>query len=419
MSRWRTRCAVNYRRIRDAFTQHWPAPVTVMFAVKANNTLAIRAVLSQEGAGGDCFGLGELHACLAGGTDTSRMVMNGSNKDTAEIKAAIRHGVRINIDSVDEIAAIEALARDAPVRVNLRLKPLPPDIDAFSAAFFKSAGGMLDAVRRTKWGFSRDAAAALIRQILQAPRLTLCGYSCHLGRFSSDPAAFGVVAAELARDVVRLFEQTGFWPAMLDIGGGWPRQREPESRAAGMNPHAIEAYADAASSALLEHLAPARQPIPELWLEPGRYLVGNAVLLLARVGTTKRDLGHVWMHVDASTNNLMRTETSGAWHQVLPATRMEEPLAETVDVVGGTCIPSILAAQRPMPPLASGEAVAILDTGMYAEVLANQFNSLGRPATVLVSASGTHLVRRRETVTDVFAHHLLPEYLQTRMEHRS
>jgi diaminopimelate decarboxylase len=203
---------------------------------------------------------------------------------------------------------------------------------------------------------------------------------------------------------------------MLDIGGGWPRQREPESRAAGMNPHAIETYAKTACDALREHLAPSGQPIPALWLEPGRYLVGNAVLLLARVGATKRDLDHIWMHVDASTNNLMRTETSGAWHHILPATRMDERLTETVDVVGGTCIPSILGAQRSMPALAPGEAVAILDTGMYAEVLANQFNSLGRPATVLVSAAGAHLVRRRETVTDVFAQHLLPEYLQTRME---
>ena len=74
----------NYRRIRDAFIACWPAPVTVMYAVKSNNTLAIRAMLSQEGAGGDCFGLGELHACLVGGTDPRRMVMNGSNKSKDE-----------------------------------------------------------------------------------------------------------------------------------------------------------------------------------------------------------------------------------------------------------------------------------------------------------------------------------------------
>src|SRR5439155_17646154 len=100
----------NFRRIRDAFGAQWPAPVTIMYAVKANPTLAIRAVLSQEGAGGDCFGLGELHACLAGGTDLGRMVMNGSNKSPAEIAAAIERGVRVNIDSETDIDTIERLA---------------------------------------------------------------------------------------------------------------------------------------------------------------------------------------------------------------------------------------------------------------------------------------------------------------------
>ncbi len=408
---------VNYRRIRDAFAACWQAPVVVMFAVKANNTLAIRAVLSQEGAGGDCFGLGEVHACLTGGTDPERMVMNGSNKTPDEITAAIGHDIRINIDSEAEIEMIEALALTGrPVRVNLRLKPLPPGIDAFGAAFFKSTGGMLDAVRRTKWGFSCAEASRLVRRILASSRLNLEGYSCHVGRFSNEPGAFAIVAEEFGRDIVRLFDETGFWPAMLDLGGGWPRQREPESREPAMNPHAIEAYAASACAALQAGLAPAGQKLPSLWLEPGRYLVGNAVVLLAEIGAIKRDLGHVWMHVDASTNNLMRVETSGAWHHILPATRMDAPMTQLVDVVGGTCIPSVLGAQREMPELARGDAVAVLDAGMYAEVLANEFNSVGRPATVMVSASGVHVVRRRGTVADVFASHQVPVHLRPRVD---
>ncbi len=229
---------MNYRRICDAFAARWPAPLTVMYAVKSNNTLAIRAVLSQEGAGGDCFGLGELHACLVGRTDPRRMVMNGSNKTPAEIEAAISCGVLINIDAEEEIAQIEALASPgAKVRVNLRLKPMPPTIDDFSSEFFKSADGMLAAIRRTKWGFARHRAADLVRRIVQSPRLELCGYSCHVGRFSHLPEAFSVVVDELGQDVVRLFGATGYWPPMLDIGGGWPRQREPESRGPAMNPH--------------------------------------------------------------------------------------------------------------------------------------------------------------------------------------
>jgi diaminopimelate decarboxylase len=199
---------------------------------------------------------------------------------------------------------------------------------------------------------------------------------------------------------------------MLDIGGGWPRRREPESRAPEMNPHTIETYADRACAALLHGLAAARRPVPALWLEPGRYLVGNGVVLLATVGAVKSDLGHVWMHVDASTDSIMRAETSAAWYHILPASRMDAPFALTADIVGSTCVPSILGAGRDMPALGPGDAIAVLDAGMYAEVLAGQFNSVGRPAAVMISGNTVHLVRRRETVADVFARDAIPDHLR-------
>jgi diaminopimelate decarboxylase len=408
----------NYRRIRDAFSAAWPAPVTVMYAIKSNNTLAIRALLSQEGAGGDCFGLGELHACLRTGTDPGHMVMNGSNKTSAELAAAIAHDVLINIDAEQEIGQIIALARARPpgsprIRVNLRLKPLPPEIDAFSGEFFQTSGGMLDAVRRTKWGFSAATATGLVLQILAEPQIQLCGYSCHIGRFSALPEAFALVAGALAQDVLHLHRATGYWPGLLDIGGGWPRQREPESRGPARNPHPIESYAAAVAERLLQALGPDGRPLPSLWLEPGRYLVGNGVILLATVGHVKRDLGQVWTHVDASTNNLMRIDTSRAWHHILPATRMSDPPGCVMDIVGGTCIPSVFGAGRNMPDLAAGDAVAILDAGMYAEAISTQFNSLGRPASVMVSEGSATLIKRRETWDDVFAQHVIPPHLRS------
>ena len=402
----------NYRRLRDAFAANWPGPLTILYAVKANNTLAILATLRGEGAGADCFGPGELHACLQAGVDPRRMAMNGSNKGNTELAVAIAHGICINIDGEDEIAMIERLTpTGARVRVNLRLKPMPPAIDDYGAAFFKSAGGMLDAVRRTKWGFSVEAAAPLVRRILASPLLELCGFSAHVGRFAAAPDAFAVVAEQIGQDVRRLHDETGFWPSVLDIGGGWPRQREPESRGPAMNPNPIEAYAETSCAALLRGLAPARQPPPALWLEPGRYLVGNAVVLLATVGSTKRDVGHAWLNVDASTNSLMRVETSGAWHHILPATRMDAPYDQKIDVVGNTCIPSLLGAGRDLPSLAPGEAVAVLDAGMYAEVLGNQFNALTRPATIMLCGPAAHVVRRRETIADIFALHQVPPHL--------
>ncbi len=404
----------NYRRIRDAFVANWPAAVNVMYATKANSTLAIRALLSDEGAGGDCFGLGELHATTTGGTNPARVVMNGSNKGREEIAEAIRLGITINVDGDDEIdmAGEIAAATGREARLNLRLKLMPEGLDGFSAAFFKTGGTIREAVRRQKWGFTPEAASGLVRRILARPGLRLRGYSVHLGRFSADPAASAVVAAALGEAACRLHRETGAWPAMLDIGGGWPRQREPESRAPELNAFAIEEHAAAACGALRAALAPAGQALPELWLEPGRYIVGNASVLLATVGAVKRDAGLAWAHVDASTNDLMRIETSQSWYHLLPASRMDDPLDAELDLVGGTCIPSVIGARRAMPVLRRGDVVAILDAGMYAEAISNQFNSIPRPASVLVGPAGAEAIRRRETIADVFATHSIPERLR-------
>ncbi len=113
----------NFRRIRRAFEEHWPAAVNVLYAIKANNNLAIRAILNQEGAGGDCFGEAELYATFAGGADPDKVAMNGTSKTMADLRSAVELGVRINIDAEDEIDQLRTIAgqigREA--RVNLRV----------------------------------------------------------------------------------------------------------------------------------------------------------------------------------------------------------------------------------------------------------------------------------------------------------
>jgi diaminopimelate decarboxylase len=403
----------NYRRIYRAFADRWDANVNVMYAIKTNNNLAIRAVLSSEGAGGDCFGLGELYATVKGGADLSRVVMNGSNKTAEEIAAALTHGIVINLDGTEEIELAQSIAAAAGVsaRVNLRLKLLPPELDSYSGEFFKTSDGVREAVRRSKWGYTVATAAALVRTIRGKPNLDLVGYSSHLGRFAARPDAYALVGGALGEAVVWLHDRTGFWPSLLDIGGGWARQREPESRAPDLNSFTIEDHAEAATQALRGALK-GRQPLPELWLEPGRYIVGNAILLLARVGAVKHDDGLCWVHVDASTNDLMRIETSKAWYHILPASRMDVTMEVRAEIVGGTCIPSILGSDRLLPPLRANDCVAILDAGMYAETIANQFNAIPRPATILVSPAGAEVIKQRETVEDLFARHVIPSRLR-------
>ncbi|MGE0116524.1 MAG: hypothetical protein AB7S71_05955 [Dongiaceae bacterium] len=404
----------NFRRIRQAFTAEWPAPVNVLYAIKANNNPAIRAILHQEGAGGDCFGLGELHITFVGGADPDLIVVNGSSKTYEELEAAVARGVSINVDDEAEVDDLADIARRTgkTVRVNLRLKIVPASFARHGSDYFGVQRDVATHLRAWKWGFSPEAARHLIERIRGTPGLRLTGYSAHSGRVTTNPKAVGDYAEELGRVVAQLAQATGFKPAVLDIGGGWPRQRDPESRSLALNPRPIEAYAREATHRLLSPLQEAGIPAPQLWLEPGRFIVGNALLLAGRVGRIKRDLGHVWVNADFSTNNVMRVDTSGSAYHILAASGMHRPFSGTGRVVGPTCAESLLAEDWSMPEnLRSGEPIVLLDAGMYAETTSTQLNGIPRPATVLVGGGRAEIIKERETVDDVFAKCRVPARL--------
>jgi diaminopimelate decarboxylase len=261
-----------------------------------------------------------------------------------------------------------------------------------------------------KWGFTPEAARPLLAALARVDGVELVGFSTHVGHLAIEPRAFALVARDFGRAVRELEQASGIVARLLDIGGGWPQHREPSAREFLVNRWTIDDYADAASAALRDALGP-RGSLPELWLEPGRFIAGSAQLLLARVGAVKRDAGHVWIHVDASTNDLPRIESGRHWYHLLPASRMHAPLRERVEIVGGTCFRAVLGDDRAMPELRRDDLIAILDTGMYAEVFANQFNGLPRPATILVDETRASLIRHRESIADVFAHHRVPPHL--------
>jgi diaminopimelate decarboxylase len=404
----------NYRRIFSAFARVWPAPVQILYAIKANNNLAVRSVLYSEGAGSDCFGSAEMYATFMGGADPAKVVVNGSNKTKEELVKAIELGVTVNIDAEEEVETVDVLANAAgrTANVNLRLKIAPSSYADKGSDYFGLETGLDTYLQREKWGFSAEVAIELVRQIAQCRHIRHHGFSLHVGRVSAQPEMYALWAGEAASVVARIIKATGFVPTILDIGGGWARERDPESRSLALNPHTIETYAEVVSASLLQVLLREKLAIPYLWLEVGRYLVGNAVCLLGTVGAIKRDLGQTWINVDCSTNTLMRVDTANSRYHLFAATNMGRPIIENAHIVGPTCIDSLLAEHYPMPSMKRGDLIAVLDTGMYAETTSTQFNGMPRPATVLVSGRSHELIKRRETVEDIFALHRIPERLR-------
>ena len=205
----------------------------ILYSIKANNTLAIRAILSDEGAGGDCFGLGELHATLAGGADPGLLVMNGSNKTREEIEAAVATPASPSTSTASTRSSFIADAcRDGRrARVNLRLKVLPRRPRRLHERTAPDAGRLRG--RReagSSGGHTVGAAIPLVKRLLGMPGIELLGYSSHIGHLSSRTEAFAAVAGAVAAAVSELHALTGFAPSVLDIGGAWAPERDPSFR---------------------------------------------------------------------------------------------------------------------------------------------------------------------------------------------
>jgi diaminopimelate decarboxylase len=403
----------NVRRLRQAFEARWRR-VTLLYATKANANLAIRRLLVEEAVGGDCFGLGELTLSLRAGVAPELLVLNGSNKQPAELRAAIEAGVTINIDDPSEVDLVAGLAEQVgrPAGVCLRVLPfsyadpatLEPDLAEIAAD-----------TSHDKWGMDRQTILALVPGALESPWLCLRGLHLHVSRLRATPEAFELAARLIVTCIAELHDRFGWQPELLDFGGGYPHERDPESGAPAGS-HSVgtpEEYAEAITSTLRAALADRSLREPHLLLEPGRRLVSNATVLLTRVGVVKRlpTGSTTWVNVDASTNHCPRVPLQGYYYEIVHATRGCDAGDAEGTVVGPTCVLDILGERRPLPSLGQGDLLAVLDVGGYAEVLSTQFNLLPRPATVLVDGDTCEVIRRRETIDDLLATQAVPARL--------
>ena len=403
----------NVRRLREAFETRWPR-VTLLFATKSNANLAIRHVLVEEGVGGDCFGLGELTLSLRAGVAPELLVLNGSNKQLPELRAAVEAGVTINLDDPSELDAVAGLARELGRPADVCLRVLPFSY-ADPATLDPELANIAADTSHDKWGMDRQTIVDVVPKALESEWLRLRGLHLHVSRLRATPEAFELAARLIATCIAELHDRFGWQPELLDFGGGFPHERDPESGAPSGS-HAVgapEEYAEAVTSTLRAALADRSLREPNLLLEPGRRLVSNATVLLTSVGRVKRlpTGSTTWVNVDASTNHCPRVALQGYYYEIVHATKGCDAGELEVSVVGPTCVPDALGEQRSLPALGPGDLLAVLDVGGYAEVLSNQFNLLPRPATVLVDGDTCEVIRRRETIDDLLATQVVPERL--------
>jgi len=369
-----------YRALDEALA---PVPHRICYSVKANGNLAVLSLLRDLGAGVDIVSSGELARALKAGFTGADVVFSGVGKTAEELRAALEAGVgMINVESGEEMAALEALARAMGVRAPMAVR-VNPEVDLHVHPYTTTGA------RGKKFGVPRDEAADLALRAARSPHLLLRGLALHLGSGIAETAPF-IEAVVKALEVVAEIRRGGVDTlAVLDLGGGLGIHYRDGDR-----PLDVRAYADA----ILPHVATSRLT---LVVEPGRFLVGAAGQLLTRVLYRKQSGGRMIAVVDAGMTDLIRPSHYQAWHEILVDGADGRPRVH-YDVVGPICESGdFFALDRDLPELAQGDLLALQGAGAYGFVMTSTYNARPRPPEVLVDGDRFAVVRERESADDL------------------
>jgi diaminopimelate decarboxylase len=344
----------------------------------------VLALLARLGAGFDIVSGGELARVLAAGGDAAATLFSGVGKSTREIELALAKGVGcLNVESEAELERISEVAARLGRRAPIALR-VNPDIDARTHPYISTG------LRENKFGVAYADAERLYARAAGMRDLELVGIGCHIGSLLADPAPFAAAAERLAALVDRL-QARGIALQHIDVGGGIGIRYKDEPA------QPIGAFVREA----LRALGNRRETVI---VDPGRSIVGNAGLLLTRVEYVKPGAARSFLVVDAAMNDLIRPPLYGAWHEVRTV-REPEAGAETgvYDVVGPVCESADFLAKERSLAARPGDLLAILSAGAYGMAMSSNYNSRPRAAEVLVEGAQMRLVRRRESVDDLFA----------------
>lgn len=358
---------------------------TICFAVKANPNLAILQLMANAGVGADIVSVGELRRSLHAGIPAERIVFSGVGKSADEIAGALNVGImRFNVESLDELHTLQRLAKAQRVTARAAVR-INPDVDAHTHA--KISTGKSE----NKFGVSIDEARRWFAGRRQLDHVQLDGLHVHIGSqiLSIDP--FRLALQRVAAFWQEL-EQAGHPVNSIDVGGGLGVCY----RAGEDHPIAAADYVGAIREALAGYRG-------RLLLEPGRWLVAEAGVLLTRVIRVKPGTERQFLVLDAAMNDLQRPSLYDAWHDIVPVSDASRPLT-TYDIVGPVCeTGDTFARGRVMPECVAGDLLLIKATGAYGASMASTYNSRPLAPEVLLNQGRYAVVRRRQHFEEMIA----------------
>jgi len=382
----------NYKRLYGAFSQYYN-DFKMFYACKANTNLAVMRILEKEGSGIDAVSPGEIYTSLLAGFEPSRILYTGNNVTDEELNFAVESGVRINLDSISQLNRLSKITESDGMEISFRVNPM---VGAGHHDHCITGGPL------SKFGIMEEEAVEVYKMAKELGFKPI-GIHTHIGSGILDPEPFLLAVRTLMDIAGRVHEGAEVEFDFIDFGGGIGIPYTPEESKLDIND-----FAEKITNLFKDKLGEYDLGKPTMCIEPGRYIVGDASILLTKVNTIKQSY-RKFAGVDAGFNTLLRPTMYGSYHHIVAA---DKPLAEPtqkIDIAGDVCESGdLFARDRPMPDVEEGDVLAILNAGAYAFSMSSQYNSRPKAAEVLVSNGESDIIRERETFADVLAKQNVP-----------
>ena len=366
----------------------------ISYASKAFATVAMYQLVQQTGIHTDVVSGGELYTALQAGLPASRISFHGNNKSRAELEMAVDHQVGVIIlDNFYEIQLLHEILLEKNTHIDVMLR-LTPGISAHTHKYIQT--GQVD----SKFGFDVDSGQAdqAVQEVLNIEQMHLIGIHAHIGSQIFGPEGFELLVnkmVDISADWRAKFQYT---PQILNLGGGFGIRYTADD-----HPLGPETFIDDIAAALRKRVAQRNLALPEVWIEPGRSIVGPAGYNLYTVGSRK-DIPELtsYVAVDGGMGDNIRPALYQAKYEAVCANHLNAPAVEPVHLAGKYCESGdILIDQAALPAVVPGDLVAVLATGAYGYSMASNYNRNPRPAVVFVENGQAKCVVVRESDADL------------------
>jgi diaminopimelate decarboxylase len=377
----------------------------VAFASKAFCTMAMCRIVQEEGLSLDVVSDGELYTALQAGFPAERIHFHGNNKSPQEIQMALDAKIGcFVVDNFVELHMLNGIAADKRMRAKVLFR-ITPGVEAHTHEFIST--GQID----SKFGFDlgNGAAYQAVKEALGLPNIELLGVHSHIGSQIFEVEGFQAAAEKVAAFAVQVREELGKTFEVINLGGGFGiRYIE------GDTPLPAARYIQAITDAVKAEFGRAGYPLPEIWIEPGRSIVGDAGTTLYQVGTFKDIPGvRKYISVDGGMTDNPRPALYEAKYEAMLANRAAEPNEEIVSVAGKCCESGdMLIWDLELPKANNGDVLAVACTGAYNYAMASNYNRIRRPAVVFVKDGSADVVVKRESLADIVGNDVIPDRIK-------